>query len=202
MVLRYLPTSCLQIQALTEIIEDQRMKKKDIEILQIKSSTHRQTLAKEAAETNEMQAAIDELAAQRDAHLATRDSLRSQITETQALIDSKLGQQRAHAQHLNAQTRHDVPELDFWTTNLGLRLEGAGKNDRLKFVFTNIDERDYTREAWFLLNTERRDYEVMHHMPKLQPELVERVVEKLNEQRDLRVLLKGMRELFVEAMKG
>jgi kinetochore protein Spc25 len=178
------------------------MKKKDIEILQIKSNEHRQTLAKEDAETNEMRAAIDELTAQRDAHLATRDSLRSRIVETQALIDSKLSQQRAHAQHLNTQTRFDVPELDFWTSNLGLRLEGAGRNDRLKFVFTNIDERDWMREAWFELNTERRDYEVLAHRPKLEPELVEKVVEKLNEQRDLRVLLKGMRELFVEAMKG
>lgn len=178
------------------------MKKKDIEILQIKTNAHRQTLAKETAETNEMRAAIDELTAQRDAHLSTRDSLRSQIAETQALIDSKLNQQRAYSQHLNAQARHDVPELDFWTSNLGLRLEGAGRYNRLKFVFTHIDERDWTREAWFVLNTERRDYEVLEHRPKLEPELVEKVVERLNEQRDLRVLLKGMRELFVEAIRG
>jgi kinetochore protein Spc25 len=35
----------------------------------------------------------------------------------------------------------------------------------------------------------------------LEKEQVERVLEKINESRDLRVLLKGMRELFVEAFK-
>jgi kinetochore protein Spc25 len=178
------------------------MKKKDIEILQIKANTHRQTIAKEAAEKNEMHAAINTLAAQRDAHLATRQTLQSQIEETQSLIDAKLSQQRAHMMHLSAQTRHDVPELDFWTSNLGLRIEGAGRNDRLKFVFTHIDEKDWTREAWFELNTERRDYDILEHRPKLEPERVEKVVEKLNEARDLVVLLKGMRELFLEAMKA
>ena len=178
------------------------MKKKDIEILQIKSNTHQQTIAKETAETNEMHAAINALASQRDAHLTTKNTLQSQIAATQAAIDAKLAQQRTHAMQLTAQTRHDVPELDFWTSNLGLRIEGAGKNDRLKFVFTHIDERDWTKEAWFELNTERRDYEVLAHRPKVEQERIERVVERLNETRDLAVLLKGMRELFVEAMKA
>jgi kinetochore protein Spc25 len=36
----------------------------------------------------------------------------------------------------------------------------------------------------------------------LEKEQIERVLEKLNESRDLGILLKGMRELFVEAMKS
>ena len=43
--------------------------------------------------------------------------------------------------------------------------------------------------------------EVLAHKPKLEQERIEKVVERLNETRDLAVLLKGMRELFVEAMK-
>ena len=97
---------------------------------------------------------------------------------------------------------HDVPELDFWTSNLGLRIEGAGMSDRLKFVFTCVDERDWEREAWFELCTERRDYEVGGCFPKVEREKVEGIVEKLNENRELGGLLKGMRELFVEAMKA
>jgi len=178
------------------------MKKKDIEILQVKTSNHQQSLAKEAAETSEMNAAIDALASQRDGHSARKSDLQTQIAETQAAIDAKLSQQRAHASYLTSQSRHDVPELDFWTSNLGLRIEGAGVDDRLTFVFTHIDERDWTREAKFELNTERRDYEVAVCRPKLERERVERCVEKLNETRNLGVLLKGMRELFVEAMKA
>jgi kinetochore protein Spc25 len=177
------------------------MKKKDIEILSSKSSSHQQTLAKEAAETNEMQAAIASLSAQRDAHLASKEALKQQIAETQKQIDVKLAAQRGHAQKLDAQARFNIPELEFWTSNLCLTIDGAGQNDRLKFIFTHIDDRDWTREAWFELDTSRREYEISYCKPKLEKEQIERVVEKLNETRDLRTLLKGMRELFVEAIK-
>ena len=185
-----------------ELREDQRMKKKDIEILQIKNNAHQQTLAKEEAETEEMNEQINALAAQRDSHLETKSVLQAQIAQTQQLIDAKLAQQRAHAMALNTQSRHDIPELDFWTSNLGLRIEGVGQNDKLKFVFTHIDERDWTREAWFELNMERRDYEINLYRPKLEKERVERVVERFNEKRELGVVLKGMREIFAEAMKN
>jgi len=182
--------------------DDQRMKKKDIEILSLKTNTHQQTLAKEAAETNEMQAAIASLSAQRDAHNATKESLKQQIAEAQKQIDARHAAQRAHAQHLESQSRFNIPELDFWTTNLCMEIDGAGLNDRLKFIFTHIDDRDWTREAWFEIDTSKREYEVSYCKPKLEKEQIERQLEKLNETRDLTVLLKGMRELFVEAFKG
>ncbi|KAG6010989.1 kinetochore-associated Ndc80 complex subunit spc25 [Claviceps maximensis] len=185
-----------------EVQEDQRMKKKDIEIIQIRTSTHQQTLAKEEAETREMEAAIAALAAQRDAQLTVRDTLKKQIAQTQAEIESRLAAQRAHAEQQEAQQRFNVPELDFWITNLCLRIEGAGKTDRLKFVFTHIDEKNWEREAWFELSTSSREYDVKHCRPKLERESVEKVLEKVNESRELVVLLKGMRELFVEALKS
>ncbi|KAK6583309.1 hypothetical protein PZA11_004385 [Diplocarpon coronariae] len=186
----------------TELKEDQRMKKRDIEILSQKSSTHQQTLAKEEAEKNEMRIAIASLSAQRDTHLATRDSLKQQVAETQKQIDARLAAQRTYAQHIDSQSRHNIPEMEFWTSNLCLTLDGAGLNDRLKFIFTHIDDRDWTREAWFELDTGKREYEIPYCKPKLEREQLERVLDKLNETRDLRGLLKGMRELFVEAVKG
>ncbi|KAI0124906.1 chromosome segregation protein Spc25-domain-containing protein [Xylariales sp. AK1849] len=185
-----------------ELEEDQRMKKKDMEILQLKTSTHQQTISKEAAETREMQAAIGSLTSQRDKNLAQRDALKAQIAETQKEINTRLAAQRAHAQHIEAQARFNVPELDFWISNLCLKIEGAGQTDRLKFVYSHIDEKDWEREAWFELCTSSRDYDVRHCRPKLEKEKVERVLEKVNETRELAVLLKGMRELFVEAMKS
>ncbi|EFY84521.1 putative kinetochore protein SPC25 [Metarhizium acridum CQMa 102] len=167
-----------------------------------KTSSYQQTLEKEDAETREMEAAIASLSAQRDAHLATRDSLKKQIAQTQAEIESRLAAQRAHAAQQEAQQRFNVPELDFWITNLCLRIEGAGQADRLKFVYTHIDEKNWEREAWFELVTSSRDYDVKHCRPKLERDDVERVLEKVNESRELVVLLKGMRELFVEAMKS
>ncbi|TVY57182.1 putative kinetochore protein spc25 [Lachnellula cervina] len=185
-----------------ELQEDQRMKKKDIEIMSSKSSSHQQTLAKEAAETDEMQAAIASLSIQRDAHLASKETLKQQIAETQKQIDAKLAAQRAHAKNLDAQSRFNIPELDFWTSTLCMEIEGAGQNDRLKFSFSHIDDRDWKREAFFELDTSKREYEISSCKPKLEQEKVDRVVDELNELRDLRLLCKGMRELFVEAMKA
>lgn len=186
---------------LTTTSEDQRMKKRDIEIIQVKTSTHQQTIEKEEAETREMESAINSLAAQRDNHLTTRDSLKAEIAQTQAEIEARLAAQREYAQQQQAQSRFNVPELDFWITNLCLKIEGAGHDDRLKFVYTHIDEKDWEREAWFELVTSSRDYDVKHCRPKIEREKVEKVLDKLNESRELVVLLKGMRELFVEAMK-
>ncbi|KJZ77093.1 Putative kinetochore protein SPC25 [Hirsutella minnesotensis 3608] len=185
-----------------ELQEDQRMKKQDIEIAQVKTATQQQTIEKEEAETREMEAAIASLEAQRDRHVVKRDDLRKQIAQTQGEIESRLAAQRAFAAQQEAQSRYNVPELDFWITNLCLRIEGAGQDDRLKFVYTHVDEKNWEREAWFELVTSARDYDVKHCRPKLDRDSVERVLEKVNESRELVVLLKGMRELFVEAMKS
>ncbi|KAI0432865.1 chromosome segregation protein Spc25-domain-containing protein [Xylaria sp. FL1042] len=187
---------------LAELQEDQRMKRKDMEIVQHKINTHQQTRSKEDAERREMESAIDALTRQRDANLSARDALKEQIAEAQKEIDTRLAAQRAHAARIEAQSRFNVPELDFWVTNLCLRIEGAGQNDRLKFVYTHVDERDWEREAWFELNTAARDYEIKHCRPKLEREKIDRVLERVNESRELPSLLKGMRELFVEAMKS
>ncbi|EQK98746.1 Chromosome segregation protein Spc25 [Ophiocordyceps sinensis CO18] len=185
-----------------ELQEDQRMKKKDIEIVQVKTATHQQTMEKEAAETREMEAAVASLASQRDKHMAKRDALKQQIAQAQGEIESRLAAQRAFAAQQKAQSRYNVPELDFWITNLCLKIEGAGQDDRLKFVYTHVDERNWEREAWFELVTSSRDYHVKHYRPKLDRDKVDRVLEKVNESRELLVLLKGMRELFVEVMKS
>jgi kinetochore protein Spc25 len=178
------------------------MRRRDIEIVQANTQTYQQTIEKEEAEKQEMEAAIASLSSQRDHHLATRDDLKKQIAQTQAEIETKLAAQRAHTQQQEAQSRFNVPELDFWITNLCLKIEGAGRDDRLKFIYTHVDEKNWEREAWFELVTSSRDYDVKHCRPKLEREAVERVLEKVNESRELVVLLKGMRELFVEALKS
>jgi kinetochore protein Spc25 len=177
------------------------MRSKDIDIMLLKTTTYQQTMAKEAAEAAEMQTSIAQLSAQRDAHVARREELRAQIASTQRAIDARVAAQQAHARRQAAQARFNIPELDFWTSMLCLTIEGAGREDRLRFVFTHVDERDWDREAWFELRTEKRDYDVGKCRPKLERERIERVLARVNETRELAVLLKGMRDLFVEAMK-
>lgn len=177
------------------------MKKRDIEILTLKQTQHSSTLAKESAETEEMKSAISTLSTQRDERLAHRDALKSQIAEVQKAITARREAQLRHRRYLDGQSRYNEPELDFWESYLGLRIEGLGQADRLKFVYTNVCEREWEREAWFELDTSEREYKVLEYRPKVERDDVEGVLERLNETRDLAAFLKGMRELFVEALK-
>lgn len=184
-----------------ELHEDQRMKKKDIEILAHKSATHASVLKKEEAETADLHGSVALLTAQRDERLAAREGLKQLIKETQKLISQRLEAQRSYSMAQQSQCQYNAPELEFWESNLCLRIEGAGQVDRLKFVYTHVNERDWEREAWFEVDMGSRDYKVVTCRPKVEAEGLDRVVERLNENRDFGMFLKGMRELFVEAMR-
>src|SRR5699024_6263817 len=97
--------------------------------------------------------------------------------------------------------RLNVPELEFWQEYLCLRIEDAGRDDRLKFVYSHLLERDWEEEAWFELGTASRDYEVLHTRPELDREALDREVEILNEDLDFGSFLKRMRRLFWKTMK-
>ena len=176
------------------------MRQRDIEIINLKSQTHEQTLQKEAAEAAEMHAAISSITAERDSRLAKRDRLKQQIAETQKSISQRVEAQRTHAKHLDAQSRLNNPELDFWQDYLCLRIEGAGREDRLKFVYSHLSEKDWEDEAWFELGTASRDYEVFHTRPKLDRDALEKEVDLVNDDRDFGAFLKRMRKLFAETM--
>lgn len=148
-----------------------------------------------------MHAAIASITAQRDARAHDRDHLRGEIASTKKQIAQKVAAQQQHGKDLDAQARFNAPELNFWTEYLCLRIEGAGSVDRLKFVFTHVDERDWQQEAWFELDTQRRDYAVTAARPKLETEDVERCLARLNDTRDLGKFLGSMRGLFVKAVK-
>lgn len=158
-------------------------------------------LAKEAQEQEEMHEAISELEAQRVQHLAHRDDLRVQIADVQRAIQVRRHAQQQHQRQLDDQARHNAPELNFWESNLCMRIEGASDADKLKFVFTHIDERDWDRECGFELDMGRRDYKIIATEPRLEDEAVDAVLERLNETRELASFLKGMRCLFADAVK-
>ena len=177
------------------------MKQKDIEILAQRSSHHAASVSAQEAETAEMKSAIAAITQQRDSHAQHRDRLKSEIASFNKQIAARRAAQEAHAKEMDAQSRLNVPELDFWETYLGLRIEGAGQVDRLKFVFSNLDERDWEKEAFFELDTERREYRVIGCRPKVEEVEVEACVERLNESRDLGAFLRRMREIFAKGMK-
>ncbi|KAL9639748.1 MAG: hypothetical protein Q9164_000719 [Protoblastenia rupestris] len=185
-----------------ELHEDQKMKKRDLEIVAQKDAQHKQILQQQEAETLEMELAIEALTLQREQAASQRTELQGQIGLIKKDIASRQAAQSTRARELDAQSRLNLPELDFWETYLGLRIEGAGKIDRLQFVFCNLDEKDWGREAWFELDTERREYAVVDFRPKVEIEGVEECVEGLNSSRDLGQFLRKMRGVFALAMKS
>lgn len=148
-----------------------------------------------------MHAAIASITQQRDARAQHRDRIRAEIATVQRQIAQRLSAQRQYAKAIDEQARFNVPELEFWQTYLCMRIEGTGAVDRLKFIFTHVDEKDWEREACFELDTERRDYKVVSSKPKLEADHIERCVERLNGNRDLGQFLKGMRDLLTAAVR-
>ena len=150
-----------------------------------------------------MHAAIATLTSQKQSHEHHRSALQSEIAATQAAIRQRREAQAAHQRALDAQARHNLPELKFWEECLGLRIEGAGESggERLRFCFGELgNERG---EGWFEIDTAAVvGFEVVRTEPRLEGEEVEAVVERANEARDLVLLLKGMRGLFVDALRG
>ncbi|KAK4507329.1 hypothetical protein PRZ48_001064 [Zasmidium cellare] len=180
--------------------DQQRQRKHSIAQLESKSSNHAHILAREAQETEEMHEAIRSLTAQKEEHVARRDEIKTEIASVQASIRQKREAQAAHQRALDEQARHNVPELRFWENCLAMRIEATGVDDRLRFVFLSIDERDAERECWFDFHIGRKDYTVVSTKPRLDKDDVESAQERLNERQELGVFLKSMRTLFAETV--
>lgn len=181
--------------------ESQRSRRRELEDTSNKSIAHQNTLEKETQEHEEMQQQIQELDLQRQNHEAHRDDLRSQISSLQKSIHARRQAQTHHQRQLDNQARHNRPELQFWESHLCMRIEGLGVDDRIKFVYTHVDERDWDGQCAFELNMETKDYQVVAVEPALDDEAVDAVVERLNESRDLAAFLKAMRALFTAAIR-
>lgn len=148
-----------------------------------------------------MHEAIRSLKAQKEEHTSRRDQVKSEIASVSQAIRQRREAQAAHQRSLHAQATHNTPELRFWENCLGMRMEGTGVEDRLKFVFVCLDDRDAERECWFDLHISGREYEVIGTKPRLDREEVDAVQDRLNETKELGAFLKGMRTLFAQALQ-
>ncbi|EXJ58352.1 hypothetical protein A1O7_05777 [Cladophialophora yegresii CBS 114405] len=194
---------------LGELSEERRSTSTQITTLQSTLSTHNQVLAREQAEKNEMHSQISSLESHATQQSAKRDRLRSAIAQTQRQIDAKVQAQREYAAKQDGQSQLNRPELSFWETYLGCRIEGSGDENKVRIVFifppsknsgSGLDDREALFELAVPL-TGHGKYEVTYMKPKLEPARVERVVDRLNATREIGTVLKGMRALFVEAIQ-
>lgn len=135
--------------------------------------------------------------------------MQSAIATIKNQIEQKKAAQDEYARRYQEQASQNGPELQFWETYLGCRIDGAGDDGVVRVVYTFPPTGSATRpgtgtgteerEATFELSVPDSGaggFEVTYCKPKLADEKVRKVVDKLNETRDIAVLLKGMRGLF------
>ena len=186
---------------LSELNEDQKSTSTQITTLQSSLNTHAHQLSREHHELSEIQSQITSLQSHAQSQRSHRDSLKSSIATTQRQIAAKEAAQQQYAEQIASQARLNGPELNFWETYLGTTISGAGEDGiiRVNYVFPPARGEKEEREATFELHVPESGsggYEVLHTRPKLERSAVERGVGRLNETRDIAVLLKGMRGLF------
>jgi kinetochore protein Spc25 len=151
--------------------------------------------AAQQKEEDEGREAIESFQAKYDEMVQLNSQLASQIEEVREEIRKTKERQAQERQVLNEQMALVSPELHFWEQTLGLRIEGV-QEDVLRFVFTNIDEKDYSRQFSCTLDLSDVDYRIIKCCPELEPEVIESTVKVLNETRRLNLFLKTLRKAF------
>lgn len=181
-------------------LDQQRQRKQAIHELESKTSTHAHIIAREAQEAEEMHEAIQGLTLQKEEHNRQRDHIKTEIEFIQASVRQKREAQASHQRALDAQARHNLPELQFWEACLGMHLEGTGVEDRLRFVFDSSGEREATPECWFELQI-GREQKVVNTKPRLEREDIEAAQESLQETKQLGLFIKTIRMHLLKALK-
>ena len=199
-------------------IEDQKSTTTQITTMQSSLATHNQVLSRESSEKSDMQAQIGKLESHHSTQLSARDRLRTAIANTRRQIDSKVQAQKEYGEKVDKQSALNGPELNFWEHYLGCRIDGSGEENKVKVTYVfqppkggikngagvgglaDVPE----REAVFDLqipDSTTGEFTITYTKPRLETVRVQRVVEKLNETKEIATLLKGMRALFVEEVK-
>lgn len=167
--------------------------------MQSSLATHSHNLNREAREKSEIQTQISQLASHGETRRQQREKLQHTIAATQRQIDAKKAAQKAYADKIAAQANLNGPELQTWQTYLGTTISGAGEEGliRISYSFPPVrGEKEDQNAVFELAVPESGGYEVVYCKPKLQAQEVDKVLKRVNETRDIAVLLKGMRRLF------
>lgn len=186
--------------SLAALEEEERRKKRDIEAIGKRTAEHQRMMAQQEQETTGLQQEISDLSQQRDQALSNRKKLQNSLAALRGEIGQRETAQHHHVREAEAQARHNTPELDFWHSALGLRIEAATPHsvDRLHFVFTKLDTRQPEQDASFDLDTSKPDYSVVRCTPKIEADILEQCVDMLNRNRELGPFLKRLRCAFLQ----
>ncbi|EMR09120.1 hypothetical protein PNEG_02463 [Pneumocystis murina B123] len=157
-----------------------------------------EAVEKEKQEVIEAERSIAEFKEKKAMMTEKREYLLQQIQEISQAIQKKR-EFRTNMRHMFIkQAAKNQPELRFWEEHLAMKIKGV-KDDFLKIIFTHIDENDWMKEFYFIINLSKREYEVTECSPALAT--VHEIVSKLNSSRDFFEFLKNMRKAFKKSIQ-
>ncbi|KAL2314287.1 Kinetochore protein spc25 [Schizosaccharomyces pombe] len=154
------------LRQLSEINEAQKKAEKSLEQTEARKQNFTELLEKEHEEQAITEQEIFSFQEKLDAMLKRKQKLSEELDHYRAIISSK---RELRAQEMEAKRKQDSynnPELKFWEDYLGLKMEGV-HDEVIRFIFTNIDEKDWNKQFSFQINLAERDYKVVHCHPPL-----------------------------------
>lgn len=146
-------------------------------------------------EVDEGRDAVESFTSKRDEMVQMREQLVQEMENVRENIRKKKELQLKERKALNEQMALISPEVYFWEQTLGLRIEGV-QEDVLRFIFTNVDEKDYSRAFSCTLDLSETDYKIVKCKPELSPDVIESIIKVLNETRRVNLFLKSLRKAF------
>ncbi|KAI3650301.1 hypothetical protein MP228_004888 [Amoeboaphelidium protococcarum] len=135
---------------------------------------------------------LEEQCGQLQSHHDSLLRLNKDLKQQHLSLERDLKAQRELQQEQNAK---NLPELQAFEKYLALKIIGVQSN-QMKFIFTNIDPQNSSRECTFILNLSDSDYQVTQCQPSLDNMLV--LVSILNKTRNFSAFLKQVRSSFVK----
>ncbi|KAF3924284.1 hypothetical protein ABW21_db0206110 [Orbilia brochopaga] len=179
-----------------DLAENEKTIKKNIEHYEQEEIKIASNNEKEIQETADLENEISTIRQQKATREAENETLNAQIREQSSAISKRRAKLLEEKQALASQANHNQPELAFWEDYLGLRIEGAGRLDHVRFIFTCLDPSEPDREFEVVVSVESRDYEIIGARPKLDEATKARCLDILNETRSIAKFLRAVRQEF------
>ena len=156
------------------------------------------TLEREKKEHNERESDLKALIDQRSKMESLKKDAEKKLAELQDKLKKEQEIHDQKARMRQAMQEREIPELNFFKRVLALDIEALRK-DLMKFIFTNIDCDDWSREFIIIIDVSSSNYRVTACEPKI--DSLDSLVQELNSVRDFYLFLKRVRQNFTVYVK-
>ncbi|WBW71380.1 Ndc80 complex subunit Spc25 [Schizosaccharomyces osmophilus] len=187
------------LKELSTVYENQKNSEKTLDHLRAREQSFNELLEKERVEREATEQEIQTIQGKAEAMQKRKQTILDEIERCRVVLTTKRHTKEELDSLKRKQEQLNMPELQFWQDYLGLRMEGVHE-EVIRFVFTNIDEKNWDKPFSFQINLSHIDYEVTHCRPPLL--ILDDLVKKLNQSRDFYQFLRDIRKGFIDYHKG